>query len=425
MTATYVPTHSRHTRPENEIRRVGEIQHHGQAERGRREHIAGKVGRRGSPIASTARSSPSTNAKNSSPSSATGTPPTRSELAGVGLGATERRVDVAEADVGRVVAAAGSAPTSTPRRRPAPSAANPRNQGDMVRIHSRRAVADSWPPVQATGAAPGGNRARVLPFRPRNAYWSGVAAAGRRAMPSVERSPRRRRRWCRACRSRSSACRSNRASRAPPSRTHELRQVSRRHPLQAAVRRRARHAVGRRPPSSRCSRSSSTERRRAEVGADEGAPPRSRQLARSVRSPRRSRWRRSTQNACCELLMARSEPIAEASLPDTTGAEQAGNRDGGDDADDGHDDEQFDEREALVVTNTHCLFSRELNERYWLKSARCRLRFVLPTPPVCGGGVRTAHTRATRVPTRFWREWRFTRQRKSTISQSTYGCLSA
>ena len=31
------------------------------------------------------------------------------------------------------------------------------------------------------------------------------------------------------------------------------------------------------------------------------------------------------------------------------GAEQAGDRDGGDDADDRHDDQQFDEREALVV----------------------------------------------------------------------------
>ena len=36
------------------------------------------------------------------------------------------------------------------------------------------------------------------------------------------------------------------------------------------------------------------------------------------------------------------------------GAEQARHRDGGDDADDRHDDQQLDERETLLIANLHC-----------------------------------------------------------------------
>ena len=39
------------------------------------------------------------------------------------------------------------------------------------------------------------------------------------------------------------------------------------------------------------------------------------------------------------------------------GAEQSGHRDGRDDADDRHDDQQLDERETLLVTNLHCHLS--------------------------------------------------------------------
>ena len=38
---------------------------------------------------------------------------------------------------------------------------------------------------------------------------------------------------------------------------------------------------------------------------------------------------------------------------------QVRNRDGGDDADDRHDDQQLDERETLLITNLHCVCSLE------------------------------------------------------------------
>ena len=53
------------------------------------------------------------------------------------------------------------------------------------------------------------------------------------------------------------------------------------------------------------------------------------------------------------LLMARSEPIADASLPAMRGAQQARHRDRRDDADDGHDDQQFDQREASLAVRPH------------------------------------------------------------------------
>jgi hypothetical protein len=51
--------------------------------------------------------------------------------------------------------------------------------------------------------------------------------------------------------------------------------------------------------------------------------------------------------------MARSEPIADASLPRHAGPEQTRHGDRGDDADDRHDDQQLDERETLGITNLH------------------------------------------------------------------------
>jgi hypothetical protein len=51
-------------------------------------------------------------------------------------------------------------------------------------------------------------------------------------------------------------------------------------------------------------------------------------------------------NVACALLMARTEPMADASLPDWRRAKQAGHRDRRDDADDRHHDQQLDEREA-------------------------------------------------------------------------------
>ena len=57
--------------------------------------------------------------------------------------------------------------------------------------------------------------------------------------------------------------------------------------------------------------------------------------------------------------MARSEPIADDSLPDMRARSRPGNRDRRDDADDRHDDQQLDERETLLVTNFHDCLSSE------------------------------------------------------------------
>ena len=54
--------------------------------------------------------------------------------------------------------------------------------------------------------------------------------------------------------------------------------------------------------------------------------------------------------------MARSDPIAEASLPAMRARRRPGHRDGRDDPDDRDDDQQFDQREAVIPGPSHIRF---------------------------------------------------------------------
>src|SRR5688572_10568250 len=109
-------------------------------------------------------------------------------------------------------------------------------------------------------------------------------------------------------------------------------------------------------------------------GVEARAAARRKRLLRAVDGPERADGRR---------LVARH-----------TRPEQAGNRDGGDDADNRDDDQQFDEREALVATNTHNSF---LSNWPWLPLFLYGDAAPIERRP-------SDRLRATAVPARFTRD---------------------